>query len=278
MWNFIVSADGTAWEGKQRMKMLRERFGEYSGEELSAIDLTDPDGRRSLEQVQTVLMYEVGVDDPPGEIVRIGRLRDIQAEYPARSHQNITFRFHETGRITYSWIDNNIHRLGIDRWELSRTHWAVKDGDLPQDMFRGLVETPEQYDVVVSFAGEQRPYVEAFVKRLDERGLNVFYDKLDEATLWGKDLVEHFQRIYRDQGRFCVMFISEHYAAKVWTRHERRSALERALHERHEYILPVRFDGTELEGLSGSIAYVSAEDHGPESLASLLLTKLGRHP
>jgi hypothetical protein len=27
-------------------------------------------------------------------------------------------------------------------------------------------------------------------------------------TLWGKNLQEHFESIYRQQARFCVMFIS----------------------------------------------------------------------
>jgi len=278
MWNLIVSADETAWEGEQRMKMLRGRFGEYSGDESTAVDLANPESRKFLEQVHTVLMYEVGVSDPPGDMVRIGHLRDIQADHAGHPLRDITFRFREKGRITHSWMEENAHRLGIDRWEFGRTHWAVKDGELPQDMLREMSETPDQYDVVVSFAGEQREYVEAFVDRLAGRGVDVFYDRLEEANLWGKNLIEHFQRVYRDLGRYCVMFVSKEYAEKVWTRHERRSALERALQERQEYILPVRFDDVELDGLSSAIGYVSVDQYPPDALASLLLTKLGRHP
>ncbi len=278
MWNLIMSAGETAWENDQRLTMSRSRFGEYCGDEFEAVDLANPASRKFLQQVHTVLMYEAGSEDPPGEIVRVGHLRDIRADRNGQPMADITFRFKEIGRTTRTWVHENAHRLSIPRFELNRTHWAVKDGELPQDMLRDLVETLAQYDLVVSFAGEQREYVEKFVDHLTERGIDVFYDKLEEATLWGKDLVEHFQRVYRDQGRFCVMFISTEYAAKVWTRHERRSALQRAIRERHEYILPVKFDHAELDGLSSSIAYVSANDHDPESLASLLLTKLGRHP
>jgi hypothetical protein len=242
MWNLIMSSDNTAWESDQRLEMTRSRFGEHSGDEYAAVDLANPESRKFLEQIHTVLMYEKGTDDPPGEIVRVGHLRDIQADLNGHVLRDITFRFKEIGRTTRTWVHENAHRMGVDDWELNRTHWAVKDGELPQDMLRDLEATPAQYDVVVSFAGEQREYVEAFVGRLTDRGLEVFYDKLEEATLWGKDLGEHFQRVYRDQGRFCVMFISEQYAEKVWTRHERRSALERALHDRQEYILPVQGD------------------------------------
>jgi len=45
------------------------------------------------------------------------------------------------------------------------------------------------------------------------------------------------------------MFISKEYAEKPWTKHERRSDLSRALEE-DEYVLPARFDDTELPGLA----------------------------
>ncbi len=91
------------------------------------------------------------------------------------------------------------HRLQIDRWELNRTHWAVKDGDIPQDVLAEMTETPKRYDIVLSFAGEDRNYVEKVAEHLDQHGVVVFYDKYEEVTLWGKDLAEHFESIYRQQ-------------------------------------------------------------------------------
>ena len=35
--------------------------------------------------------------------------------------------------------------------------------------------------------------------------------------------------------RYCVMFISKNYANKIWTSHERRSALAKAIEEKEEY-------------------------------------------
>jgi hypothetical protein len=52
------------------------------------------------------------------------------------------------------------------------------------------------------------------------------------------------------------MFISADYAEKVWTRHERRSALARVIEEGGDYLLPARFDDTELPGLRPTTAYV----------------------
>ena len=132
-----------------------------------------------------------------------------------------------------------------------------------------------EYDVCLSFAGEERPYVEMVARVLQDRGARVFYDRDEVKTLWGKDLVEHFDHIYRSASRYCVMFISEAYASKAWTRHERRSALARALVEEDEYVLPARFDDTELPGLPPTIGYVDLRQYAPATLADFVLGKLG---
>lgn len=131
-----------------------------------------------------------------------------------------------------------------------------------------------EYDVCLSFAGEERPYVEMVARVLQDRGARVFYDRDEVQTLWGKDLVEHFDHIYRSASRYCVMFISEAYASKAWTRHERRSALARALVEENEYVLPARFDDTELPGLPPTTGYVDLRQYAPATLAEFVLGKL----
>lgn len=99
-----------------------------------------------------------------------------------------------------------------------------------------------EYDIALSFAGEDRPYVEKVAKILKDKSVNIFYDKYEEATLWGKDLYEHLQDVYKNKAKYCVMFISKYYADKLWTTHERKSAQERAFKEKgKDYILPARF-------------------------------------
>lgn len=135
-------------------------------------------------------------------------------------------------------------------------------------------EERPRYDVCLSFAGEQRSYVELVARALKERDYRVFYDEDEQAELWGKDLAEHFDWIYREGSRFCLMFISKEYAEKPWTRHERRSALARAI-EQDEYVLPARFDDTELDGLRPTVGYVDLSQYAPASLADLIAEKLG---
>jgi len=63
-----------------------------------------------------------------------------------------------------------------------------------------------EYDVCLSFAGEQRDYVEMIARGPKQHGLRVFYDEDETASLWGKDLSEHLDHIYREASRYCVIF------------------------------------------------------------------------
>ena len=75
-----------------------------------------------------------------------------------------------------------------------------------------------------------------------------------------------------------VMFISKEYVKNNLPRHEKRSILSRAIQEKSEYVLPVRFDDTPVPGLPDSIRYESANDHTPENLAVMITEKLGIKP
>jgi hypothetical protein len=133
-----------------------------------------------------------------------------------------------------------------------------------------------QFDVALSFAGEDREYVNTIADQLRKHGIKVFYDRYEQATLWGKDLYEHLDHVYQRAARYCVLFASEHYDRKVWTNHERKSAQSRALHENEEYILPVRFDDTEIPGLRPTVGYIDARFTTSDELVSLILQKVQR--
>ncbi len=71
-----------------------------------------------------------------------------------------------------------------------------------------------------------------------------------------------------------IIFLSQAYATKMWTNHERRAAQERALKERgREYILPIRIDDAEIPGMMDTIAYLSIE-LGSSKICRLLRQKL----
>jgi len=132
-----------------------------------------------------------------------------------------------------------------------------------------------EYDVALSFAGEDRASAEQLARLLAEAGAKVFYDEYEQATLWGANLYDHLHDVYCNRARYCVMFISSAYATRLWTNHERQAAQARAFRERTEYILPIRIDQTKLPGLPDTIGYVSIGD-GLDTISKLVLQKLGR--
>jgi hypothetical protein len=71
------------------------------------------------------------------------------------------------------------------------------------------------------------------------------------------------------------MFISKHFAEKVWTNHERKSAQAKAFVSNQEYILPARFDETEIPGLLQTIGYINAVEYSPKELAEFIKQKIG---
>jgi hypothetical protein len=132
-----------------------------------------------------------------------------------------------------------------------------------------------KYDVCLSFAGDDRRYVEKVAEELRKAGVRVFYDRYEQVELWGKDLYAHLSDIYSTAARFCVLFVSASYARRVWTNHERAAAQERAIREHGDYVLPARFDGTSIPGLRRTIGYVDLKMITPSELAKMIAEKLG---
>jgi len=108
----------------------------------------------------------------------------------------------------------------------------------------------KKYDIALSFAGEDREYVEKVANLLKIKNIKVFYDDFEKSNLWGKNLYDYLSDIYKNKAKYTILFISEYYAKKLWTNHERESAQARAFLERKEYILPAKFDDTEILGIS----------------------------
>lgn len=124
-----------------------------------------------------------------------------------------------------------------------------------------------EYDVVLSFAGEDRAVVEKFANLLIAKNIKVFYDKTETSILWGKDLVDHLADVYGKQARYCIMFISKYYPLKKWTKLERTHAQARAFGDSNEYILPVRLDDTEVPGIPETIGYIDLRQETVENVA-----------
>lgn len=139
--------------------------------------------------------------------------------------------------------------------------------------------TNYKYDVALSFAGEQRMYVEKVASSLKRLGVSCFYDNDNQVDLWGKNLIKYLSDIYVNQSKYCVIFISKEYCEKNWTIFEIEAAEERNFFSHdfekyQQYILPVRFDNSEIPGLRSSWGYIDATKVSPEELAEKIAQKV----
>src|SRR5947209_9143863 len=116
------------------------------------------------------------------------------------------------------------------------------------------IELPEQFDVAISFAGPERQHASRLADLVRQAGFAVFYDDFYPAQLWGEDLVALFDEIYRKRARYCIIFKSQEYIQRIWTTHERRSAVARAVQERGKaYLLPIEVEDVELPGVPPTV-------------------------
>jgi hypothetical protein len=169
---------------------------------------------------------------------------------------------------------NPIDRLGIDI-----EHKTTRPPEQPKVASNATPKTattaaPESFDVAISFAGTERPYAKQLAELARNAGFSVFYDEFFPEFLWGKNLYVTFDEIFRKRARYCVIFVSKEYQNRVWTNHEIRSAQARALNEKgREYILPIKVDDTELDGLLPTISYLPLET-SIDKIGTILIKKM----
>lgn len=134
-----------------------------------------------------------------------------------------------------------------------------------------------KYDVALSFAGEDRKYVEEVALFLKKKNIAVFYDYFEEEVLWGKNLISYLEEIYTNKSKYCVVFISQYYVQKEWTCYESAAAMVRLLNsnmKQKEYLLPVKFDETKVSGVLSTIGFIDGKKKTPDELGNLIIKKL----
>lgn len=134
--------------------------------------------------------------------------------------------------------------------------------------------TGSERDVAISYASEDAALATELADRLESAGVSVFFDRFETAELWGKDLYVELHRRFSDTARYCIIIVSKHYAEKVWTKHELRSAFERALREDREYILPIRLDDVDLPELNKNLVHVDIRKTSIDEVVQYVLDKL----
>ena len=132
----------------------------------------------------------------------------------------------------------------------------------------------QKFEVALSYASEDRAYVEKVHKKLREKRINVFFDKAYEIDAWGEHSDSYFGEIF-SKAKYCVAFISRHYLKKGFPLHELHNAMASEIKEKSIKVLPVKLDDVDLpSGLPKTKIWVNAQNISPEKLAEMIITKI----
>jgi hypothetical protein len=131
-----------------------------------------------------------------------------------------------------------------------------------------------EFEVLLSFAGPERVYARAIHAICSASGIRTFLDEEFQHEIWGKNLVEYLDEMYRERGAFCVVLISHEYCERAYTKVERRAAFDRMIQQAGEYLLPVRVDDAWPQGLPKATAHLDLRIQGVVGVCESLVRKI----
>src|SRR5215470_20261036 len=127
-----------------------------------------------------------------------------------------------------------------------------------------------RYQIALSYAEEDRDYVGKVAAALDKYGIRYFDERAEPQTYWGKYRSEEIAEIYNHQTDHVVLFISQAYVSSLSTTRERRLAVGLMDKQREPFVLPARFDKSEVPGLPTDVVPVELAGFTPEEFAGII--------
>lgn len=244
-------------------------------------------------------LKEVHELNVPHQVIEIGRLIEALSEINLQcidaSQKVGIFAWEDRAFIYYSFAESGDDLIGRyikctyyvgGRNELrvkritnefrsiiQKLYGVIQKGSDDSLIFKKKEPKQIKFDVALSFAGEQRDYVQEVATILKSKGYKVFYDEFYTSHLWGENLVDHLKEVYYSKSDYCIMFISKEYISKMWPEHERKCANTRDIEMFGKYILPVVFDKVKVPGLDPGKYYLSAKKYNPKQIADLFEEK-----
>nr|WP_295865761.1 TIR domain-containing protein [uncultured Chitinophaga sp.] len=267
---------------KMLMYNKYEGMNQSQSKESNANDFLIPPSKVLQKRIRTLIEEGEGFNVTNYAVFDQGIPRTETAIYMGWQAKVTNLLMRHCGTTSYAWergmeadrFNIMVSPLNFEAYhqcKLAALYIALEEAVMKQ----GEDKTKKyEYDVTLSFAGEDRAYVDEIVSYLREYGLTYFYDKDEEVTLWGKDLYTYLDDVYRNRSRFCIVLISKYYKEKRWTKHEIKSAQARVFDENEGYILPVRLDDTEILGILPTIGYLDGRKNTPEQIAALIFKKV----
>ena len=295
MYNLMVSSNEDHWNGdpfclpRSRCVSVSEytdaevvaQFGELNAGQVSV-----------LRSLPCVFAYEKDCAKNP----KFGVLRSVKS----RGQHDVCIEYSVLPCEPFATAEDLksvAHLLGIQKFELNRTHWAVKDVDLGRVLApkgvalpvfalpdlrsgpRGVDIDRHWFEVALSFPGEQRNYVERVAEELDrELGEGAcFYDKFYESQLARPNMDVLLQEIYGEKrSGLVVVFVCAEYDEKLWCGIEWRRIRERGAMRDDSEIMYVRVGEGNVDGMTPLDGYLDVRKRAPKEVAQMIVKRTMR--
>jgi len=281
MYNLFVSSNPDTWNGQPWIIEASRCVSEYTDERIigryGALDVA---AIEDLQRYPCIFACESGAKQNPkfGVIKEVlKRQGQVRIEYEVISVEPF---------LTYTDLDDMVFELDIGKWEMNRTHWAVKEVNLAKELHRKGVDLPDwtrsiskavdlsthTFKVALSFPGEVRPLVEKVASNLERLlGPNAyFYDNNYVSQLARPSLDVFLQGIYRNRAKLIVVFISADYQRKKWCGIEFRAIRDIIAEREAQRIMFIRTDDGAVDGVFATDGYVDSRKHSAADIAKFV--------
>jgi len=133
-----------------------------------------------------------------------------------------------------------------------------------------------KFDVAFSFPGERRKFVSnvADIVRKKIKKDKLFYDFDYQSQLAQPNIDVLLQKIYHDNSKLIVIFLSSEYMEKEWCGLEWRAIRDLIKSKRDNQVMFVKFDDKKIEGLFSIDGYIDATYHSEKAIARFILERI----
>ncbi|RVI03189.1 TIR domain-containing protein [Sinorhizobium meliloti] len=119
-----------------------------------------------------------------------------------------------------------------------------------------------EFDIALSFAGENRELAKCIEEQLRELDISVFYDRNYEDNYLGGPWSKHFADIFVNRSRLVVALLDRHHHDKVWPTFERDCFRPRVADAE---VIPVHLDDTIFAGVPSDLVSIHFQFDGEVS-------------
>lgn len=285
MYNLLVSYDEESWE-KDFYELDFSRYLEYTDTEIKE-KFTTLDNKKinELLRLPCIFAYERTQKKNP----HFGLISEIKIR-----KNIIRIRFEKIPIdkfLTYEQLDEFKFELDIaTKWELARTHWAIKNVNLPRELHAKKITLPiwafrdkelvditkHIFEVAFSFPGEVREKVEEIAIEVEKAlGPNsYFYDNNYKAQLARPSLDDLLQKIYRERSKLIVVFLCEKYQDKKWCGIEFKVIKEIIFNKENSKVMYIRMDYGKVDGVFITDGYIDGNNHSPSEIATFITERV----